>query len=405
MKLYAQQGYGTGSDPNRIMQGLQAGFINGAIISPKDYGVARVAELLSEMESSFREADRLLDPQFYAALLAQDGDARLGKLGQDPEEYPYFERRRRNQLESEAKVVDDLRRCLEFQKGLKVNKVIAPSIVIRRSLNSIEAVIAKNFIRNARAVWNEVGDSRPLLATIALDEDAIHDKEELMAFLGDITLLDEAPDGFYLLVASPTSQIRPELINDRTLGGWMLINHVLNLNGYEVVNGFSDILTPFLCAAGGDSGATGWWSNLKVFSLDRFAPASGMGRRPVFRYLSKGLLNSVRYDELQTLRDSFPQVMNGLSSDQYYDPEYGSEPPNQNAEILQSWETIASFEETGSAINLKNCLGWVQQARENYDEIKNAPAMRLMERSNDAHLESLESGIQLFAELAEIDLG
>ncbi len=400
MKLYAQQGYGTGDEPNKILKGLEAGYIHGAIISPKDYRLCRVTNLLGVMSDQFPTADRLFDPQFYASLITQDPNARMGRL-QDGE-YPYFAQRRRGQLESEAQIVQDLRRCLEFQKDLNVSAVIAPNILIRRSLNSIEAVIAKNFVRNAREIWNEIGDGRRLLVTIAVDAEALQDKDELMEFLADLTILEERPDGFYLLVASPTSLIRPELIDFRTLAGWMLMNHALSLNGFEVVNGFSDVLTPFLAAAGGSAGATGWWSNLKVFSMDRFNPASGGGRRPVWRYLSKALLNSIRYDELQSVRDYQPAVLNDLPTDAFYNPENGSEPTSQVNEVLQTWNAVSSFAGVDDQPDLEDCRQWIAGAKELYGNI-NTSVVRLMERSNDAHLDSLEDGLQLFAQLAELD--
>lgn len=66
----------------------------------------------------------------------------------------------------------------------------------------------------------------------------------------------------------------------------MFINHTLTVNGFEVINSYSDILTPFQGAAGGVAGALGWWSNLRTFSLDRFSPAAGGGRLPIQRDLS-----------------------------------------------------------------------------------------------------------------------
>ena len=297
MKLYAQQGYGTGTgEKNRIIAGLNAGYIHGAILSPKDYALDRAVDELARIEAEHPEADRLFDPQWYASTLAHDPDCRLGKLASD--DYTYFEARRRVQLESESQVRKDLERCLTFQAGLRVTSVIAPGILIRQRLNSVEAVIAKNFIRCAREIWEQIGDERPLLATLAVDGDALQDRQALEEFLAEITLLERQPDGFYLLVHNPTSEIPPELIDSRTLAGWMLLNHSLNLNGFRVVNGYSDILTPLLVAAGGAAGATGWFNTQKSFSLDRFSPPSPGGRRPVSRYLSTPLLNSIRFDEL-----------------------------------------------------------------------------------------------------------
>lgn len=399
MKLYAQQGYGTGG---KIIAGLEAGHIHGAILSPKDYRIERVNELLGLMATDHADSDRLFDPQLYASLIAHDSAARMGRLLE--EDYPYFGPRRRSQLETERNVLDDLRACLEFQLGLDVTHVIAPNILIKRSLNSIEGLIAKTFIRNAADIWAEVGDGRPLLATIAADADALQDRHELESFLADITVLESSPTGFYLLVAHPTSQIGPELIDYRTLGGWMLMNHSLSLNGFEVINGFSDILTPFLSASGAQAGATGWWANLKVFSMDRFEPPSPGGRRPVLRYLSKGLLNSVRFDELERLRRLFPSVLNGLTTDALYDEANGSQPDDQQAEVLQTWDAVSSFGTPDANPNLGQCMEWVAGARRLYDEINASPAMRLPGRSNDDHLDHLQGGLELFAELAEIDL-
>ena len=402
MKLYAQQGYGTGSGENdRIMAGLERGCIQGVIISPKDFSSERATALLAQIAADFSNADRLFDPQWYASILAYDPDSRMGKLASD--EYSYFEARRRSQMESETQVRADLEACLGFQAQMPITAAIAPGIVIRQRFNSAEGVIAKNFIRNARVAWNAVGDERPLLATLAIDAEALQDRIALEEFLAEITVLDAAPDGYYMLVHQPTSGIAPELVDPRTLAGWMLVNHSLNVNGFQVINGYSDILTPFLAAAGGGAGATGWFNTQKVFSLDRFSPPSLGGRRPVYRYLSTRLLNSIRFDELQLLRERFPEILNGLDTDQFYDPDNGSMPDGQLQEILQTWEAISSFAPPEQLPELSDCRKWIGAATTQYEEINLSPGMRLVGRSNGDHIESLSGGLHLFSELAEID--
>ena len=402
MKLYAQQGYGTGSGENdRIIAGLAEGNIQGAIISPKDFSSERARPFLEQIQNEFPSADRLFDPQWYASILAYDPDSRMGKLVSDG--YTYFEARRRSQMESETQVRADLEACLSFQAQLPLTAVIAPGIVIRQRFNSAEGVIAKNFIRNARIAWDAVGDDRPLYVTLAVDAEALQDRLALEEFLSEITILDFPPDGFYILIHNPTSGIAPELVDPRTLAGWMLLNHSLNLNGFDVINGYSDLLTPFLVAAGGSAGATGWFNTQKVFSLDRFSPPSPGGRRPVLRYLSTRLLNSLRYDELELIRRRFPEVLNGLETDRYYDPENGSMPNGQLQEVLQTWDAISSFATVGTSPQLSDCRAWISAARSQYEQINLSPGMRLMGRSNGDHLESLAGGLQLFAELAEID--
>lgn len=159
----------------------------------------------------------------------------------------------------------------------------------------------------------------------------------------------------------------------------------------------------FHAPTGGEAGATGWFNTQKVFSLDRFAPPSPGGRRPVYRYLSTRLLNSIRFDELQLLRDRFPEILNGLPTDEFYDPEDGSMPNGQLQEVLQTWEAISSFAHNGETPELTDCRDWIAAATTLYEQINLSPGMRLMGRSNGDHLEALAGGLTLFAELAEID--
>src|ERR1035437_2251700 len=122
----------------------------------------------------------------------------------------------------------------------------------------------------------------------------------------------------------------------------MFINHKLAVNGFKVINGYSDILTPFLGVAGGTAGAFGWWSNLKVFSLDRFAPSAGGGRLPIQRYLSRALLNRITFFEFNQLRTIFPAIVNNLPGDDLYAQEDASQ-PQRNLEVVQSWEAVKAL--------------------------------------------------------------
>ena len=403
MKLYAQQGHGTGE---KINDGLERGWIDGAILSPKDNRLEKIESHLAHIQTNYPNADRMFDPQFYVTLLALVDGARLGKL--TGEDYPYFEARRRGQLESENQIRHDLEAVLRFQANLAVTHVIAPNIVIPQAFNSAEAVIAKNFVRNTRSIWSGVGDDRPVYATLAIGADALRDRQELEEFLTDITLLDEPLDGFYLLIRQESSAATEQLIDSRSLAGWMLLNYSLKLNGFEVVNGFSDILTPFLCAAGGDAGATGWYSNLKCFALDRFEPAIPGGQQPIPRYLSYGLLNSIRFDELQRLRGRLPDVLNNLESDFFYRESNGSRPDNRTEEMLQTWDAIGHLNgqltEGDNVGNLRVCGQMVERARRLYAQINAPGGLPLPGRSNEDHLDPLRYGIQMFADLAEINL-
>ena len=407
MKLFAQHGAQAGE---KVTEGLKQGLLDGVVFSPRDIGIDALRSKLTEMSEKWPTAERLFDPQYYAVFLADNQEARLGNLVGDYS--VYLQQRRRGQLEREANVRKDVRTTLEFQQPLCVTAFIAPSILIPRSLNSVETVIAKNFIRMTAEEHAELKDPRKVFATLAVSCTALvgQQRSELIEFVNEITALETPPHGFYLLVTARNTDARSDIYHADVIAGWMFLNHVLKLNGFEVINGYSDILTPFLGAAGGTAGCLGWWSNLRAFSLDRFSPSVGGGRLPIQRYLSVGLLNRITYFELNAVRNlGISGIVNGLPLDSLYpssidDPKRDSfSPPERAKEVLQSWEAVRELNRqlvsSNSNESLRRCAKAVTKAAQIYDNIP----LPLDGKSNREHLEPLREGLQLFVRLAEID--
>ncbi len=394
MKLFAQHGFGEGE---KINEGFRDNSISGVVFGPKDISPERLPERLTDLRTSYPAATVLFDPQYYASLLGTNPNIRLGNL----EDYPYFRLSRRSQMESSDRVGEVLRVCLDYQVSLPVNGIIAPNILISRSFDSVEAVIAKNFLRQTGLAYRTVGDARPVYATLAVSQQALLDPSELQSFLNDITLLDSPPTGFYLLIATSSSEARTELFNADVIAAWLLLNYTLKLAGFDVINGYSDRLSPFLGAVGGDAGCTGWFNTLRTFSLERFAPSGTGGRLPIQRYLSKRLLNRITHIELDALRNLFPDLVNGLP----HDADYADGEPARNREVLQSWEAAASLlrEMTSGDTegNLARCESALTNAASLYTRLA-AAGIRLDARSNSEHLEPVREGIQIFKELAEL---
>jgi hypothetical protein len=402
MKLLAQHGAANGDKTTR---GLQDGYIDGIIYSPRDIAADKLRDQLAAVMEINSAADRLFDPQYYAGHNVVSPEPRLGRLDTCEEYGKYFRHRPRRELEGGTTVISgDIADCLGFQKELDLSALIGPNILISRSFDSIEAVIAKNFIRLTGRVARELKPGKPVYATLALSREALLDKKELMDFLTDVTLLDDPPDGFYVLVASRSEDARSDIFNADVIAGWMMVNYTLSLNGYTVINGYSDILTPFLGVAGATAGATGWWSNLRTFSLGRFLPAGG-GRLPVQRYLSKLLLNRITFFELDQLRGVYPAILNSLETDDLYPADQGSAPERSN-EVLQTWETIKSLNKDLVDKDVKKSLTLCRQAIERadaaYDDIE-ARIPRLDPKSNRDHLAAMFEGLRLFAQLAELE--
>ncbi len=400
MKILAQHGSKAG---DRIAQGLADGLIDGVIYGAKDIAPARLIEKCREHASNHPSSLRLFDPQYYASIVAAEPGVRLGALDGD-EAYPYFGARRRRDLEHENRVIEDLESCLNYQQTLPVTAFIAPNIVVRRSLDSVEATIAKDFLRNAAKIHESLRDPRPLFATLAVSTDALRDRIELQNFLQEVTELERPPTGFYVLIEHPDSDIPPTLEEPDVLSRWMMINRVLSLSGYQIINGYADALTPYLGAAGATTVASGWFNTLKVFSLKKFAPSSGMARQPVPRYTSVRLLKSIRHTELELLRSQFPQILNGGPIDNHYEEDEGSR-PSSIGEALQNWDCLRLLARMVVPGNPEASLDLIKaalnSAEETYAEI-GASGISLRERSNNEHIQLLREELAAFKELAEM---
>lgn len=392
MKLFAQVGHGLG---DKVSKGLDENLIDGAIFSPKDLRKDTIASRISEMRNNYADAEILLDPQFYACLYANSPTINVGNIP----EWTCFRYYRKGELELGQTVDRILLDYFEEVSDLQVTGVIAPNIYISQSFDSREAVIAKNFVRASKRIYDQTGSQKPLFATLAISREALQDRREFEDFINDITMLDNPPDGFYLIIATRASEARTDIFQTDVIANWMLLNLSLSINGFQVINGYSDILTPFLGVAGGMAGATGWWSNLRMFSLDRFFPSTG-GRLPIPRYLSKLLFNRITFAEKEAVSPFVPDVVNELPHDADYSPE-----PERASEVLQSWEAIRSLNEElctdDIGANLQSCSRAILRASEAYDEIASVGIV-LDKKSRDEHIQPLMEGVSQFRQRAEL---
>src|SRR5262249_25597209 len=150
------------------------------------------------------------------------------------------------QLLGENQVVEDVSKVLECEAALPLTALIGPNIIIGRSFDSAEAAIAMNFVRATGVQGKKIAPEKRIYATLAVSAEALINTEELLRFLNQLIVLETPPDGFYILVAADTTEARAELFNAKVIAGWMFLNHMLSVKGFSVINGFSDLLTPFL---------------------------------------------------------------------------------------------------------------------------------------------------------------
>lgn len=392
MKHFAQHGFGDGE---KTLAGLKEGLIQGVMFSPKDLKPTSTAKRMSEIHERHPDAHVLLDPQMYVALYASNPNVKLGRLP----DWEFFQGHTRARLEDPGKVDEVLRRYFAVLRGMPTTAIVAPNLYISRSFDSIEAAIAKCFIRRTAELYKETGENKPVFATIAVSREALLQQAEFALFLNDITALDAPPDGFYVIVGARSPDARSDILDADVIANWMMLNHALRINGFRVINGYSDILSPLLGIAGAWAGASGWWSNLRVFSLDRFLPLREGGRLPIKRYLSVLLMNRITYIEKEAFSGFVPAVANGLSHDAEYDPE-----PTRDSEVLQSWEALGRL----ASLLIRDSPGesisavWkaIDAAESAYNLLK--ATVDIDPKSDDEHLAAIREGLHKFIQRAEL---
>lgn len=400
MKLYAQHGAQAGE---KINAGCEAGVLDGVIFGAKEISPEKLRTDLNQLVANWPNVDRLFDPHYFATLIAAQPGARLGYLTGE-KNHGYFRAHMRRDLEQADPVRSDIRACLQFQVSLPVTALISPNIVVRRTLDSVEGVIAKNFIRNAAGIAAEIAPDREVYATLAISQAALADKGELQAFLQEITELETPPTGFYLLLEKLDANPLPSLTERDCLARWMLVNYTLKVSGFKIINGYTDLLAPYIGATGADAVAAGWFSTLKCFSLRKFEPNDSFATRPVPRYSSVALMKSIRHTELHDVRAHFPEVLNDLPSDGFYSVADGSR-PGPTEEAVQNWDAIRQMiakcghPEVESALD--SCISALDEADELYDSI-NLIGYSLRERSNNEHIATIRDELEEFAKLAEL---
>lgn len=396
MKLYAQLGWGDG---DKTAQALRENLVDGVILSPRDVRPDKIAGKIATLISAAENADILLDPQFYATFVAGGDNARAGNLP----DWRHFRAARISDLEETSGIDRILQEAYSAVIGIPTTSIIAPNVYVSRSFDSREGVIAKNFIRRSRQNYEDFGDKRPLFVTLSVCREALLERQEFEEFLNDVTRIKNPPDGFYILVGSRGSEASTDIMHADVIARWMLLNRSLFINGFKVINGFSDTLTPLLGAVGAEAGATGWWSNLRMFSLDRFSIMPGMARQPIPRYLSTALMNRITFSEKDSISTFVPAIINDLAHDADY---ADGEMPDRTGEALQSWEAIQKLNELivdrDIRISLQKAMSLIEQAQSVYAAIGNAD-IALDRKSRADHLPAMQEGLKTFKELAGLE--
>ena len=357
MYLFAQHGHGKG---DKIDRGLARGLLSGIILSPRDLAPGAMIGFVHGTRKTHPNATLLFDPQVYAVAA---NPPKLRYLAY----YPYFP-----PTGSQDQVAQTV---LQYQLGLGLDRLISPGFLQTR-LNSpaINAVISS--ARSSIRAHSRVSDPPPLLVSVIVDETPLQDQTAVDDLLNELTALTVS--GFYVVVRRNDDTYPARFEVDVLVNLMYLVYVLADRNGFEVVCGYSDIVGLLMHAVGAAATGTGWYSNLRQFSLRRFQEKQRGGRARA-RYTSRPLLNSILVQpELQAtyIRGTIPVVL----SQTPFDGVFATGSPGNAVWLaptscLHHWAVLADlvgrFSSQGSvSSNLDAMEGALEQSSALYESLR-----------------------------------
>lgn len=395
MSLLAQHGYGKA---NKIDRALQLNDISGVILSPKAESLEKLVEFSNSLHGKYPTANIYFDPQFY--ICGMQGDVTPGKLL----EYPYYSSGlTRANLSVPANLHNYAKEVIDLQRSLYVSDFFSPSIafddfngresqtVIALAYESIELTDAEN----------------ELYVSLCVHENAFRNKSAMEDFLNVISLLDVK--GFYIIIERNNNNDKSTVMNSGILSNIMWFIYTLSeLNGFEVIVGYSDLLSIPLSAVGHANFACGWYNNLKMFASGNFRPTTG-GRRPRKRYTSGVLMSPLLLvPEIATLNrlGITEQIITSSQYNNLIYPTLNDISWTDEISCLHNWHTLSSIlDEIKLQEAVSNKLDYViskiMVASQKYRTI-NERGLPLDTKSNNSHLSIWLSAISDFRTRAGI---
>lgn len=350
MSILAQCGYGRGG---KIEQGLNDGVIHGVIMSPRDERKNRLEQAIHDWGDSHPNALVMFDPQFYAASLNNSRDGHLS-------EFDYYNNNSRlgRTHFSGTRIQGYVRECLDYQHqtfGSNAAYLISPTILFD-SFRDSWSQIALNMAVESADYHSSLNSPPPLLISLVISETAFQTMDAVEEFLDALTEIDT--QGFYIIIRRNSASLQ-NAMESAPFGRFMYFCHVLTtINEYDVIVGYSDWHSFLLKAAGVTHTATGWYQNLRQFSLARFQPSPG-GRRPRKRYSSAPLLSCPLINpELQDiyLSNHLALVLSGSNYDAILqnDPAAGEANWTDDVSCITHWYSLSALSQRLSALSTQS---------------------------------------------------
>ena len=386
MTVLAQHGWGKST---KIERGLQAGTIQGVIMSPRDESPRKLVSFLTELQEANPEAELLVDPQFHIGAI--QGLAAVGHLS----EYDHYRSRLNPSSFNPRTTTSFVQDVLEWQNELDVTAILSPTVMV----NDLDGQWAQVASMLAQETIDQHNGDKPLLISLVVEEDALRQRGQVDEWLDDLTGLEA--DGFYIVVRRRDESYRQNY-DPVVLTSLLRVCYSLaEVNEYRVFAGYTDMASLLLHAVGVEGTGSGWSAGLRQFILRRFRGDRG-GRQPRPRYSSGPLLNSIYIYELDAIYNGglVEEVLSGSPLDRRFNdtrnPEDVDWSPEESA--LHHWYVLNDIVESLAGDTLEARLDSagdsVALALATYAQIR--PVVGFSPGTGSQHLQDWQEALQNF---------
>jgi hypothetical protein len=394
VSIYIQMGYGKG---DKVDKAIQNKSISGVVLSPRDEKKDALEASVLNLKALYKDVDILFDPQLYYSTYADAVCKNLSSYTYFPGiiNLSFFKFRNINQ------VITD---CLNYQSQLKLDTLVSPNIIIN-NFSSRDAQIALSFADESVQVAKQLNKS--IYISLLFNESALNETANLNTFLNELTTFDVK--GFYITVIrnqSQYDQIFESSLQIKNLMG--MLYSLREINEYDVVMGYTDVLGVLLMPFNITGIATGWHNSSKKFTVkQKILPSTG-GRLPRERYTSVKLLNSIYLSEIDSIAEQFGTnskefntILSGTSHDHLLKLS-GVPSGNWNRSLshLQHWEAINTLNTELNKFNdISKKLDLLEEkidyAQKFYSYLRNY-SIQFEQSTSNKHLQNWIEGVKEF---------
>ncbi len=269
MSFWVQHGYGKGQKLDDL---LARGPLGGVVLSPADEDASALSSTAQSLDGE--SIPFILDPQTYVWSIP-DGTAR----NHDSNDLA-FPRLHWSMSASEIEAIVNAVSAANDRLGTQIT---AAPTCLQRGFSDVWTPLAVQF---ARATLASASGDR-VYVSVVFDEAALSDWDAVEDWLDIATSLEAR--GFYLIAARSGPSYPQAWEPSRLANMLRLIYRLSEVNGFEVLIGYTDIDGLCSLAAGAAGIASGWYFSLRAFTEGKWQPSTG-GRPPRPRVLSSPLL-------------------------------------------------------------------------------------------------------------------